>query len=62
MGSTFKTPLCKMGGLVMAYDIKASNKTLHPRTFYALYLGLNDSGTGHSVFKLSTKQLLTTPK
>ena len=62
MGSTFKTPLCKIGELVMAYNVKDSNKTLHPRTFYALYIGPNDSGIGHSVFKLSIKQLLTTPK
>ena len=50
------------GELVMAYDTNASNKTLYPRAFYALYIGPNNSGTGHSVFKLSTKQLLTTPK
>ena len=29
---------------------------------YALYIGPNDSNTGHFVFKLSTKQILTTPK
>ena len=46
----------------MAYDIKASNKTLHQRKFYALFIEPNDGGTGHSVFRLSTKQLLTTPK
>ena len=46
----------------MAYNVNASNKTLHPRTFYVLYIGSNDSGTGHSVFKLSMKQLLTTLK
>ena len=62
MGLAFKTPLCKIEGLVIAYDIKTSNKTLHPRTFYTLYIVLTDSNTGHSVFKLSTKQLLATPK
>ena len=61
-GKTFKTPLCKIGEPVMAYDVKASNKTLHPRAFYTLYIGPNDSGTGHSVFKLSIKHLLTRPK
>ena len=62
MGSIFKTPLCKIGELVMAYDVKTSNKTTHPRAFYALYIGPNDNSTGHSVFKLSTRQLLTTSK
>ena len=46
----------------MAYDVKASNKILHPRTFYVFYIGPNDSSTSHSVFKISTKQLLTTLK
>ena len=61
-GKKFKTPLCKMGELVMAYHIRANNKTSRPRAFYALYIGPNDSSTVHSVFKLSIKQLLTTPK
>ena len=46
----------------MAYNTNDSNKKLHPKTIYALYIGPNDSGTGHSVFNFSTKQLLTTPK
>ena len=62
MGSTFKTLLCKIVELVMAYNVKAGNKTLQPKIFYVLYIGPNNSGTDHSVFKLSTKQLLTTPK
>ena len=61
-GKKFKTPLCKIGELVMAYDVTTSNKTTHPRAFYALYIVPNDSGTGHQVFKLATKKLLTTPK
>ena len=51
-----------MGELVVAYDIKASNKTLHPKPFYVLYIEPNASGTSHSVFKLPTKQILTVPK
>ena len=51
-GKKFKTPLCKIGELVMAYDITADNKTTHPRAFYAFYIRPNDSGTGHQVFKL----------
>ena len=40
----------------------SSNKTTDPRAFFALYIGPNDSGTGHQIFKLATKQLVTTPK
>ena len=61
-GKKFKTPLCKMGELVLAYDVLSSNKTSKPRAFYALYIGPNDSGTGHQVFKLSTKRMVNTPK
>ena len=54
-GKKFKTPLCKIGKLVMAYNVTTSKKTTHSRAFYALYIGPNDSGTGHVAFKLSTK-------
>ena len=40
----------------------SSNKTTDPGAFFALYIGPNDSGTGHIVFKLATKQLVSTPK
>ena len=40
----------------------SSIKTTDLRVFFALYIEPNDSGTGHTVFKLSTKQLVTTPK
>ena len=61
-GKKFKTPLCKIGEVVMAYDVTANNKTTIPRAFYALYIRPNNSGTGHQVFKLSSKQLVTSPK
>ena len=51
-----------IGELMMAYDIKTSNKTLYPGTLCVLYIRPNDGGTGHSVFKFSTKQLLPTSK
>ena len=57
-GKKFKTPLCKIGELVMAYNIKASKNTLRSIAIYALCIGPNNSSTSHSVFKLSTKQLL----
>ena len=34
----FKAPLCKTGELVLAYDVRANNKTSRPRVFYALYI------------------------
>ena len=61
-GKKFKTPLCKIGELVMAYDTTSDNKTTTPRAFYALYIGPDDGGTGHQVFKLSNKRMIATPK
>ena len=57
-----KTPLCKIGKLVIAYNVTSNNMIAHSRVFFALYTRLNDSGTGHTVLKLSSKQLVTTPK
>ena len=61
-GKKLKTSLCKMGELVLAYDVRVNNKTSRPKAFYALYIGPNDGGTSHSVFKLSTKQIIITPR
>ena len=61
-GKKFKSQLCKIGELVIAYDVTANNKTTIPRVYYALYIGPNDSGTGHQVFKLLSKRLVTKPK
>ena len=46
----------------MAYNNNTGNNTLYPRTFYALYIGLNNNGIVHLIFKLSTKQILNTMK
>ena len=48
----------------MVYNViaRTSNKTTHSRAFLTFYIGPSDSGTGHKVFKLSTKLLVTTPK
>ena len=40
-GKNFKTPLCKMGELVLAHDVTSNNKTSKPRAFYALYRSLS---------------------
>ena len=45
-----------LGELVLTYDILSYNKTPKPRAFYALYIGPNNEGTGHSVSELSTKR------
>ena len=42
------------GVLVIAYNNKVRNKTLHPKIFYALYIRLNDIGNRHLVYRLST--------
>ena len=61
-GRGFKTPLCKFGELVMAYEPKSSNDTGMPRAFYALYLYPNENGSGHVVFSLKLKTRRSTQK
>ena len=61
-GRGFKTPLCKFGELVMAYEPKSSNETSVPRAFYALYLYPNENGSGHVVFSLKLKTRRSTQK
>ena len=46
----------------MVYDVTANNKTTIPRAFYTLYIGPNNNGTGHQVFKLLSNRLVTMPK
>ena len=50
------------GDLVMAYNTNAENSILYSRTFYTLYIGPNNNDTSHLIFRLSTKQILTTMK
>ena len=61
-GKKCKTPLCKMGEFLLAYDVKSNNRTSKPRAFHVLCIGPNDAGTGHSVFKLATKNMIVTPR
>ena len=61
-GKEFKTTLCKMGELVLAYEVQANNKTSKPRAFFPLYIEPNDGGTSHSVFKTSTKMVIITSR
>ena len=46
------------GELVIAYNNKVGNKTLHPRILYALYIRPNDIGNEYLVYRLSTDQIL----
>ena len=46
----------------MVYDVTSNNMAAHPRTFFTWCIGSNNGVTGHAVFKLSTKRLVTTPK
>ena len=48
------------GELIIAYDNKVRYKTLHPRTFYALYVKPNEEGSGHLMYRLSTDQIVVT--
>ena len=43
----------------MAYNNTTRSNTLYLRRFYTLYIGPNDNGTGHLIFKLSTKHIPT---
>ena len=42
------------GKLVIAYYTTVGYKTLHPRVFYALYIGPNDVDNRHLIHRLST--------
>ena len=48
------------GELVIAYDNKVGNNTLHPRSFYALYVKPNENGTKHLIYRPSTNQMVFT--
>lgn len=61
-GKRFRSPFCKIGEVELAYDTSSSNDTEHPRAYFALYVEPNDNGTGHKVFKLQTKRVVTTQK
>ena len=58
----WKTANSHEGELVMAYNTKNGSNTIRLRTFYTLYIKPKDSGNGHLIFKLSTKQILVTMK
>ena len=50
------------GELVIAYNNKAGNNTLHPKVFYILYIKQNGDSNDHLIYKLSKDQILVTMK
>lgn len=58
--NNWKSTNSHKGELVIAYDNKVGNKTLHPMVFYALYIRPNDIGNGHLIYRLSIDQILVT--
>ena len=48
------------GELIIAYDNKIGNKILCPRTFYALYIELNQESNGNIVYSLDENQIVVT--
>ena len=48
------------GELVIVYNNKVGNETLHPIVIYILYIRPNDIDNGHLIYRLSTDQILVT--
>ena len=60
-GKVLRIPTCKIGEYVHGH-LPTTNKTDKPRTIEGLYLGPDDNGTGHHIFKLNTKQPINVPR
>ena len=54
-GKKFRCPEIEIGQYVQAH-VGGTNSTEEERTVDALYLGRSDNGSGHEVFKISTKE------
>ena len=48
------------GELVITYNNNTENNTLRQRIFYVLYIGPNNDGNGHLIYKLYIDQILVT--
>ena len=48
------------GELIITYDNKVRYKTLHPISFYTLYIKPNEGGSGYLIYRLSTDQIVVT--
>jgi hypothetical protein len=57
-GKKFRCPTVRIGQYVQGHT-GGTNSTDQERSIDALYLGRADNGSGHSVFKLSTKQVVS---
>ena len=46
--------------MIIAYNDEIGNKTLCPRTFYALHVEPNQEGNGHLIYRLDKDQIVVT--
>ena len=46
--------------IIVAYNNKARNNTLHPKVSYTLYIKLNGDNNGHFIYDLSRDELVIT--
>ena len=60
-GKKLHIPKCNIGQYVHGH-LPTTNDTDIPRTTEGLYLGTNDNGTGHYIFKLETKKKISVPR
>ncbi len=60
-GNVLQIPACKIGEYVHGH-VPTTNDTGKPRAVDGLYLGPNNNGTGHYIFKLGTKQPIKVPR
>ena len=61
LGKKLQIPKCQVGEFLIGHQY-STNNTEKPRGFDALYLGPNDNRTGHSVFKISSKRVVSVPR
>ena len=56
----WKSRNCHKRELIIVYDNKARNNTLHPKVFYALYIKQNDDNNSHLIYDLSRDKIVIT--
>ena len=56
----WKSTNCQKSELIIAYNNKARNNTLHPKVCYALYIEPNGDNNGHLIYDLSSDKIVVT--
>ena len=56
----WKRSFCHKSELIIAYDNKARNNTLHSKLFYLLYIKPNDDKNGQLIYNLSRDKIVVT--